>query len=186
MPYKIKTNKGGKFCVVNAETGAEVNCHADKAKALRQLRAISANEKAALVADVAKVIGSETLHPMMSMECHDPECERAFLGQDFDTAWGRMVEHAEAVHTFEDIRRLVSEVVREKYGKPGDYSKKPPVPTTWVWIDDLASDWVVFSVEKGSDMKLMKASYAIADSKVTLGDPVEVRRRTVYDTVKED
>jgi len=176
MPYKVKS-QGGKFCVVNAETGKQVNCHDDKPKALRQLRAIVANEKA----DSAyQLRGIEVAagHPVVA--CCEEGCERAFL--DFD----KMVEHAEAVHTFNDIERLVSEAVREKYSKQGDYNAKPPKPAIWSWVVDTATDWVVFTVEKGSDMTLYKASYSITDGAVTLGDPVEVKRRTVYEPIKKE
>lgn len=167
MPYKLKTNKGGKFCVVNAETGKEVNCHADKAKALRQLRAISTNEKASL--DVAGEY---------RFACHDEACDRAFL--DFE----QMIDHAEAVHTFDDIRRMVHEAVREEYGNKGTTGVAGT--SKWVWIDDLADDWVVFMIEEGANSQLLKASYSITDGAVTLGEPSEVRRRTVYETLKKD
>ena len=167
MPYKLKS-QGGKFCVVNAETGKTVNCHADKPKAMRQLRAISTNEKASL--DTASEY---------RFVCHDEACERRFI--DFDA----MVEHAEAVHTFEDISRLVGEAVREKYYQRGDYRAVPAVPSVYAWVNDLANDWVVFQVEKDGDSTLYKASYAITDGAVTLGEAVEVRRRTVYEPVKK-
>lgn len=115
-----------------------------------------------------------------SRRCFAPECNgRPFFGEK------ALIEHAEAVHTFEDIRRLLSDHLRETFGKTGDYNAEPPVPGIWVWIDDLATDWVVFSREEGSDNTLLKADYSIdADNKITLGTPVEVVRRTVYDPVE--
>ena len=166
MPYKVKA-QGGKFCVVNADTGKTMNCHDDKPKALRQLRAITANEKAEMASSDASVL------------CYDEACERAFF--EFD----QMIEHAEAVHTFSDIERLVSEAVREKFAKRGDYNAKPPKSATWAWVQDLAEDWVVFIVEKDTDTTLFKAEYSITEGAVTLGDPVEVRRKTVYEPVKK-
>lgn len=109
--------------------------------------------------------------------CVAPECERAFRDES------ALRDHAEAVHTFEDIRRILSEVLREKFGRRGDYKTEPIVPTIWVWIDDFAVDWVVFMVEEGNDSQLLKASYVIVDGVVTLGEPYEVRRRTVYEPV---
>lgn len=166
MPYKIQ-KKGDQHCVVK-DDGKQVACHDTRPKALAQMKALYANEKA----DLASAGGG--------IPCAEPDCERAFL--EFE----RMVEHAEAVHTFNDIERLVSEAVREKYSKPGDYNKKPIVPAVWSWVVDTATDWVVFTVEKGSDMTLYKASYSITDGVVTLGDPVEVKRRTVYEPVKSE
>lgn len=94
-------------------------------------------------------------------------------------------DHAEAVHTFEDIRRILAEYIREEFGRRGDYKADPVVPAIWTWIDDLATDWVVFMVEEGNDSKLLKASYALTDGDVTLGETTEVRRRTVYEPVKK-
>lgn len=108
--------------------------------------------------------------------CRAHDCDRSFL----DVA--TLTEHAEAVHTFEDIRRMVAEVCRDKYGRRGDYEADPIVPTVWVWIEDLADDWVVFMVEEGNSSDLFKASYEISpEGVVTLGEPLQVRRRTVYD-----
>lgn len=112
--------------------------------------------------------------------CTDSACGRAFL------TVGAMVDHAEAVHTFDDTRKMVHEVVRETYGRTGDYKATPVIPSIWTWIEDMATDWVVFSVENGNDTTLNKASYSIVDGNVTLGEPIEVRRRTVYEPVKKE
>lgn len=143
----------------------KIKPHETRAEGLERLRALYAGRGS----DMASVRG-----PIV---CCDAACDRPFL--EFDT----MVEHAEAVHTFNDIERLVAEAVREKYAKPGNYEKKPPVQSIWAWTVDLAEDWVVFNVEKGSDSTLLKASYTLVDGVVTLGEPVEVKRRTVYDPV---
>ena len=273
MPYKLKTTKAGKFCVVNAQTGAEVNCHADKKKALRQLRAISTNEK------------SDLASADYRYSCYEEDCERAFFEFDsmithaelvheeakqFSTekreklakkgkaipgngggafpienvqdlknaikAYGRagnkaaakahiirrakalkatnllpkgwnagdsaafvecpehpdrnfsvdqFLDHAEAVHTFDDIQRLVSEAVREKYYRRGNYETAPIVPSVWAWVQDLSEDWVVFTVESDGDTTLYKSAYSITDGAVTLGEPGEVKRRTIYEAVKK-
>ena len=109
--------------------------------------------------------------------CRAAGCDRSFRGIP------ALQEHAEAVHTFEDIRRLLQEFIREKYGREGNYNANPPVPGIWTWIEDLASDWVVFTLEEGTESSLLKASYSIVDGNVSLGEPVEVRRRTVYEPV---
>lgn len=114
------------------------------------------------------------------IECKHEDCARTFVDQ------ASMYEHAEAVHTFDDVRRLVSEAVRETYGRQGDHRATPPVPSIWTWIEDLAADWVVFQHEEGNETHLMKASYSIVDGKVTLGEPTEVRRRTVYEPVNKE
>lgn len=118
------------------------------------------------------------------VRCYAPECAgadgrgRPFFGLH------ALGEHAEAVHTFDDIRQLLRETIREKYNKQGDYNASPPIPGTWSWIEDLSADWVVFTVEHGEDSTLYQADYEISDSNdVTLGKPVEVVRRTVYDPV---
>ncbi len=113
------------------------------------------------------------------VRCVANDCERSFR----DLA--ALQEHAEAVHTFEDIRRILSEYIREEFGRRGDYKAEPVVPAIWTWIDDLAADWVVYCVEEGNDSKLLKASYTIVDGNVTLGEPVEVRRRTIFEPVKK-
>jgi len=40
MPYKIKQSKG-QWCVQNTETGDNKGCHADKTKAITQLRVLN-------------------------------------------------------------------------------------------------------------------------------------------------
>lgn len=125
--------------------------------------------------------------------CTATDCAREFLTEGLrdehasrvHMAGEKTMERAEALLTFDDTRRMVHEFVREKYGRTGDYKATPVIPSIWTWIEDMASDWVVFTVEEGNDTKLYKASYAITDNAVTLGDPVEVRRRTVYEPVKE-
>jgi len=111
--------------------------------------------------------------------CVAPECGRVFRDES------ALRDHAEAVHTFDDIRRILNEYIREEFGRRGDYKADPVVPAIWTWIDDLATDWVVFMVEEGNDSKLLKASYALTDGDVTLGETTEVRRRTVYEPVKK-
>ena len=114
------------------------------------------------------------------LSCRAADCGREFRNLD------RLRDHAEAVHTFEDIRRILAEYIRETYGKRGDYKADPIVPAIWTWIDDLAADWVVFMVEEGNDSKLLKASYTLVDGNVTIGEAIEVRRRTVYEPVKTE
>lgn len=107
-----------------------------------------------------------------------PECverPREFLDEN------ALYEHAEAVHTFDDTRKLVNEKVRETYKQKGDY--KLNIPYIYCWVEDMATDWVVFRVEKGEDSTMYKASYSITDTTVTLGDPYEVVRRTLYEKV---
>lgn len=110
------------------------------------------------------------------------ECERTFLSVE------KMLDHAEAVHTFSDVEELVRDAVRDKYNRDGNAQSTPPVPYTYAWCRDFATDWVVFEMNKGGAGRkekstLYKASYSITDGKVTLGEPVEVVRKTVYETV---
>lgn len=112
------------------------------------------------------------------ISCAHEGCERHFRDE------AAMVEHAEAVHTFDDIRRAVQNAVREKYSRDPNYQSSPKVPGIYVWVEDLADDWFVFQYEEGPDTKLLKATYVIDNAgTVTLGEPVEVIRRTVYDPV---
>lgn len=107
-----------------------------------------------------------------------PECERAFLHEDV------LLDHAEAVHTFGDVQRIVSEAVRERFGKKRTASDKNYI---YVWVEDLADDWCVFTVEGNAVSTTYKIPYTLGGDdnlSVTLGDPYEVRRRTVYDKVE--
>lgn len=111
--------------------------------------------------------------------CRAPECGRDFFGLR------ALQDHAESVHTFSDIEQMVGEQVREQYAKPGDYKATPPISAIYAWVRDIADDWVVFVVE-GTESKLYKADYTITDTKVTLGAPAEVVRRTVYDAASKE
>lgn len=111
------------------------------------------------------------------------ECERTFLSVEV------MLDHAEAVHTFSDVEELVRDAVRDKYNRDGNSQAVPPVPYVYAWCRDFATDWVVFEMSEGGAGRkekstLFKASYSITDGQVTLGDPVEVVRKTVYEPVK--
>lgn len=112
------------------------------------------------------------------LKCKRVDCDRQFLDQ------ASMADHAEAVHTFSDIERVVSDALREKHGTG---SGSTVGNRTYVWISDIAEDWVVFTVDKpNGDMDLLRSSYSIVDGEVNLGEAAEVRRRTVYELVKAD
>jgi len=57
----------------------------------------------------------------------------------------------------------------------------------WVWVRDVFDSWFVYEDDSGDGTarsRLFKRTYVIADDgTVTLGDPTEVRVRTVYDPV---
>ena len=110
--------------------------------------------------------------------CTKPDCARSFIS---DTA---MFEHAQAVHTFDDTRRLVQNSLRDQWGRVGNYTASPVVDSIYAWISEIAADWVVFERESGDMGQLWKVSYAVADDVVTFGKPVQVVRRTVFDAVK--
>ena len=129
----------------------------------------------------------------MKTPCNDPNCERSFLDEasmasHFWLVHGgeKNAERAEALLTFDDTRKILHEYIREEFGRAGDYKASPIVPAIWTWVEDTATDWVVYTVEEGNETTLYKASYSITDGAVTLGDPVEVRRRTVYEPVKKE
>jgi hypothetical protein len=120
---------------------------------------------------------ASTAEPNNLLACPLDGCERAFLNQD------RLTEHAEAVHTFSDVERIVNEAVREKFGKKRAANDKNYI---YVWVNDLAEDWCVFSVEGNAASTTYKIPYTLGGDNnltVTLGEPYEVRRRTVYDKV---
>lgn len=111
-----------------------------------------------------------------TIACKAEGCERHFIS---DVA---MLDHAAAVHSFDDIRRLVADAIRDKYNRKGDYRANPSIPSVYTWVADLAEDWVVFEYEDtGADT--WKASYSIVDNVVTLGEPIQVARRTIYEPV---
>jgi hypothetical protein len=109
--------------------------------------------------------------------CTHEDCTRQFIDQ------AALHEHAEAVHTFGDLQRLVGDTVREKFGRK--YDRLSQTSAVYTYVVDLAEDWAVFEAEGEGGSGLFKVTYAIADGVVTLGDPVEVRRRTVYEPVKK-
>lgn len=110
------------------------------------------------------------------INCKEEGCERTFLS---DTA---ALDHAQAVHTFNDIRSLVSEAVRAKFGRRGNYDVTPVISSIYTYVVDIAADWAVFEAD-GSGHDLWKVSFAITDNIVTLGDAVAVAKRTVYETL---
>lgn len=129
---------------------------------------------------------------MSNQQCGRDGCARTFVDEALLTqhihlvhVGEKTIERAEALMTFDDTRKIVHEFIREKFGRTGDYKATPVVPSIWTWIEDLATDWVVYTVENGNDTTLYKASYSILDGVVSLGEPVEVRRRTVYEPVKK-
>jgi hypothetical protein len=131
--------------------------------------------------------------PMTTHLCTDETCPRSFLEEAARDehvmrvhVGEKTIERAEALLTFDDTRKILHEYIREEFGRAGDYKATPVVPAIWTWVEDTATDWVVYTVEEGNETTLYKASYAITDGAVTLGDPVEVRRRTVYEPVKKE
>ncbi|NUS01932.1 MAG: hypothetical protein HOV97_05135 [Nonomuraea sp.] len=184
-PYKI-VPVGKKFAVKNnaGETKATFD---DKGKAVDYLAALYANVKGA-AKRAAKVpftgtaknrapktatAAEDLAHDLSGIPCYDENCTRSFL--DF----AKMADHAEAVHTFDDIRMIVSEGLREKYATKSDsYST-----SVYIYIVDLADDWVVFEASKGGNDDYYKASYSIIDNVATFGALTEVRRRTLWEAV---
>jgi hypothetical protein len=186
MPYKVQ-KKGDKHCVVvsaGPKKGKEVACHDTKAKAVKQVRALYANDAAYLTDEATRGF---------HVPCYDEACTREFIvpsmmleHADRVHVGEKTIERAEALLTFDDTRKIIHEHIREKYGRTGDYNATPPVPGIWTWIEDLATDWVVFTVEEGNESTLYKASYSVVDGVVSLGEPAEVRRRTVYEPIKTE
>lgn len=107
----------------------------------------------------------------MATSCIHCKCERTFVD---DSA---ALEHANSVHTFREIEEAVSGAIRAKYGREAT----PAAPSIWTWVNDLSDDAVVFSVEQNNGSTLYASTYSITeDGSVELGDPIEVKRKTVY------
>lgn len=113
-------------------------------------------------------------------DCPEEACDRAFLSEEL------LYDHAEAVHTFSDIEELVRDAVRDKYNREGNRAALPPVPYRYAWVRDTSADWVVFEMNTDDKGTLYKASYSITDGVVTLGEPTQVVRKTVYEPVAAD
>jgi hypothetical protein len=108
---------------------------------------------------------------MSHLTCTHAGCDRTFLDMAL------LQEHAESVHTYSDIERAVSVAVRAAYGR----ERTPVSPSVFTWVNDLTDDWVVFSVEGDTTTKLLKVGYSMDEAGVvTLGEAVEVQRKTVY------
>ena len=182
--------KDGSFPIKNATdlknairlVGNAKNPAAAKAHVIKRAKALGLTKS--LPADWASNIGKDFASTEIDwssclISCPGRNCQRMFIDVD------ALADHAEAVHTFDDIRQMVSEEVRDKYGRQGDYKAVPPIPSIYVWVSDLAQDWVVYTIDDG-ECTQYKASYSITDTQVTLGEPTEVVRRTVYDAKTAD
>ncbi len=109
-----------------------------------------------------------------------PDCDRAFLYPE------TLADHAEAVHAFGDLRDLVTKALRGRITATDAYGT---VRHPWTYVVEMSADWVVFEVEgvstPGSEStKLWKADYSVSEGNVvTISEPFEVVRRTVFEPV---
>lgn len=169
-----------------------------------------AKNKAAVKAHIirrARALGATTSLPngwgsgdKAAISCPEHDCARIFVDLEVFS------DHAEAVHTFDEIRSLVLNAAREAFSDPaslpGDDTEEddqnsgggmaggmaggmtmPPMCS--VWVQGIAGDWVVLEIsEPDGDTDLYKTSYVIdANGQVTFGGLQEVVQRTVYDPV---
>lgn len=105
------------------------------------------------------------------IECKHEGCSRTFV----DVA--ALNDHADSVHTYDEIRDAVSREVREQYSRQGTLGQS----SVYSWVVDITDTWVVFEVEGQGSLQLWKADYSISDSGVvTLGDPKPVVKKVVY------
>lgn len=156
--------------------GRAKNKAAAKAHIIRRAKALGATD---MLPEgwMSEKSSTDTAHEGL-ISCPEEGCSRHFNDE------AALLDHAEAVHTFDDIRRAVHGAIREKFGREPNYQSSPKVPGIYTWVEDLATDWVVFQYEESGDSKLLKVSYVINNNGVvTLGEPIEVTRRTVYDPV---
>lgn len=89
-------------------------------------------------------------------------------------------DHALAVHSHSEVRIALSKTLREKFAGP---------PRQWAYVEDTADDWFIYSLEMSGavDEKLYRQEYVFSDGVATLqGEPVEVRRRMVYEPIGQD
>lgn len=209
MPFKVQ-KKNKQFCVVNSDTGKEHACHPTRAKAMSQMKAMLANGADRASSRVAGNViecfegdcGRKFLdfamleshlsrvHPLddskwdfsniklpppyeiaRMLDC--PKCDRKFLDK------ATLSDHSDYVHTFEDLRMMVGEAIREKYAKSATAS----TGSTYAWVQDMTPEIVYFQVEKPQDCTTFQATYSVSGTEVTLGNPTEVVRRTVYEPV---
>ncbi len=88
----------------------------------------------------------------------------------------RALQEAEMSH--DDVRNALRQALKAKYD---------PTNKRWYYIQDVYDSWFVYqdADPPGDAQALYKASYAIVDGKVTLGDPVKVVQVTTYQPVTE-
>ncbi len=88
----------------------------------------------------------------------------------------RALQEAEMSH--DDVRNALRQALKAKYD---------PTDKRWYYIQDVYDSWFVYQDDDppGDARALYKASYAIVDGKVTLGDPVKVVQVTTYQPVSE-
>jgi hypothetical protein len=78
--------------------------------------------------------------------------------------------------SFNDMREIVNNALKIMY-------PTSPLPgySTWTYISDMSSSWVVYSVEQGGKSTYYKADWSCdKDGVCTISDPVEVRSKTTY------
>ena len=106
-----------------------------------------------------------------SLECVHEDCARTFATE------AAAEDHALAVHSHDEVRAAIAKALRAKYMGP---------PRSYTWIETTADDWFVFELEgaPGVEDKLYRQEFTYADGVATIeGEPVEVRRRTVYEPI---
>lgn len=107
------------------------------------------------------------------LECTHDECSRRF------TTETAAEDHALAVHSHDEVRAAIAKALRARYMGP---------PRAYTYVETTADDWFVFEVEGsyGVEAKLYRMEFTFADGEATLvGEPVEVRRRMVYEPVAQ-
>lgn len=110
--------------------------------------------------------------------CEDEGCERAFLSPEL------LAEHASAVHSFAEIESLVRSALKAKFLPAAPLA--PNTPSAYLWVEQITTDEVVFEVEmSGKPASSYMIAYSVGDDdQVSFsGEPVPVRRRTVYEPI---
>ena len=100
---------------------------------------------------------------------------------------GTTEESAEAVEALRMLQEAEMSHDETRQALRNALKASDPTGTLWPYIRDVYDNWFVYELSQGDNAsKLYKASYAIVDGVVTLGDPIEVRVERTYVPVKAE
>lgn len=107
------------------------------------------------------------------MTHHSCECGRDFASE------AALDRHVLAVHSFDEIRQMVSNAAQELLGAAGSTDPRV-IEASYVFVEDIGDSWAVLH----TDGKMWAVDYEIQGQAVVFtSEPVEVVRRVVYEPV---